>query len=169
MENQDDFEKRLQNLKKPDVMTQHQEYLKLPLLNARKSAAIGWWLVALPSFFLACVVMKYIFKTDMHVIDTLFETLSTFDKAHGWWFSPLLFLLFPLIAAGMNLLSIINIMYNQPHKEMIITIKLRFWNLFLITIGFGIALIVGFYVTHESTSEKVVHKTEHLQQLEKLK
>jgi hypothetical protein len=165
MENQDDFEKRLQNLKKPEVMTQHQEYLKLPLLNAHKSAAIGWWLVALPSFFLACVVMKYVFKVDLHFIDTVFATLSIFDRAHGWWFSPMLFLFFPLVAAGMNLLSLLKIMYDKERNEFKITIKVRFWNLFLIALGFGIALILGFYVITENMMEKTIHRldTPHIE------
>lgn len=141
-------------------MTQHQEYLKLPLLNAHKSAAIGWWLVALPSLFLACVVMKYIFKADLHFIDTLFNTLSVFDRAHGWWFSPLLFLFFPLVAAGMNLLSLLKIMYDKERNEYKITIKVRFWNLFLIALGFGIALIVGFYVVTENTIKKIPYNAE---------
>lgn len=169
MENQDDFEKKLLNLKKPEVMTQHQEYLKLPLLNTRKSAAIGWWLVALPSFFLACVVMKYFFKADLHLIDTLFDTLSDLDRGNGKWFSPLLFFLFPLIAGGMNLLSLLNIMYNKERKEVKITIKVRFWNLFLIAVGFGIALIIGFYVITENTAEKAMHRMERLQTIEKTK
>ncbi|MEZ4905630.1 MAG: hypothetical protein R2822_29640 [Spirosomataceae bacterium] len=169
MENLDDFEKRLQNLKKPDLMTEHQMYLKLPLLHARKSAAIGWWLVALPCFMLACVIMKEIFKADYAVIDTFFNTLSTFDRAHGWWFSPLLFFIFPLMAAAMNLLALLNVIYDKAHKELIITIKLRFWNLFLIVLGFALALIIGFYVIIENSVEKSMHHLEQLKQIEKTK
>jgi len=169
MENLDDFEKKLQNLKKPDLMTEHQMYLKLPLLNARKSAAIGWWLVALPCFMLACVIMKEIFKADYHVIDAFFDTLSTFDRAHGWWFSPLLFLIFPLLAAAMNLLALLNVMYDQARKGVIITIKLRFRNLLLIFIGLGVALIIGFYVIIENSVEKSMQRLEELQRIEKTK
>jgi len=51
-------------------------------------------------------------------------------------------------------------MYDKERNEYKITIKVRFWNLFLIALGFGIALIVGFYVITENTIKKIPHTTE---------
>lgn len=165
----DEFEKRLENLKKPTVMTQHQDYIKLPLLNARKSAAMGWWLVALPSFFLACVAMKYHFNIGTRFTDTFFNTYQQVERSHGWWFSPLLFLIFPLVAAVMNLLSILHIVYNKQHKELIISIKMQFWNLFLIVLGFSIASIISIYIITENMLMKKVHHLENLHKTEQNK
>lgn len=145
MEPMDEFEKKLQNLKKPQVMTEHQAYLKLPILNTRKSAAMGWWLVALPCLLLACVVMQLVSGGSIRVLDMLFSTLEAFDRSHGGWFSPLVFVLFPMVAAGMNLLSLLNVLYDAERRELIITLKVRFWNLFLIFVGFGAALFIGFH------------------------
>ncbi|WP_028663573.1 hypothetical protein [Runella zeae] len=169
MENHEEFEKRMQGLKKPTPATQHQAYLKVPILNTRKSAAIGWWLVLFPLLLLAFLGMKEIFKSDNHVVDTFFDTLTVFDRAHGGWFSPLLFFLFPLIAAGMNLLSLLNIIYDRNTNELIVTIKLRFWNLFLIGIGTSVALIIGFYAVTENMIEKSMQDMERLRHIEHLK
>lgn len=126
-------------------MTEHQDYLKLPLLNTRKSAALGWWLVALPCFLLACVLMQLVSQGSIRVLDMLFNTLEAFDRTHGGWFSPLVFVLFPLVAAGMNLLSLLNVLYNAERRELTITLKVRFWNLFLILLGFAAAFLIGFH------------------------
>lgn len=147
-------------------MTEHQEYIKLPLLNARRSAALGWWLVALPCFFLAAVVMRYHFHAGIRFFDNFFDAFSTLDRAHGWWFSPLLFLLLPLIAAAMNLLSILHVAYSKTTNELTISLKVRFWNIALILIGFGIALVVSFYAISEHISERTIQR--HLHELRQL-
>ena len=52
-----DVDERLNNLKIPSPAIGQNEPLKLTLTGARKSAAIGVWLVAVPLFFLCAVVM----------------------------------------------------------------------------------------------------------------
>ncbi|MBA4851670.1 hypothetical protein [Emticicia sp. BO119] len=153
MENED-FVNKLQRLKKPEIsQTSHQEYIKLPLLNARKSATLGWWLVAIPLFFLVSVFVRSIFTSGqyIHIIDAFLETIAKIDHtSYAWWLNPIVFLLFPIIAGAMNLLSIIHIAYEKQTKEIIISIKLRFWNIVLVIIGFKIVAILGLYLIMEN-------------------
>ena len=64
----------------------------------------------------ACVVMQLVSGGSIRVLDMLFSTLEVFDRSHGGWFSPLVFVLFPMVAAGMNLLSLLNVLYDAERR-----------------------------------------------------
>ena len=58
MKDQEEFLKRMENLKVPDVNpSQHQDMVKMAIMNAGRSAALGLWLVIVPCYFLLCVFM----------------------------------------------------------------------------------------------------------------
>src|SRR4051812_28732003 len=109
-----DIEKKLGSVKVPDTEIKSNESVKLTLVQAKKSAALGVWLVAVPLFFLACVTMKYMFHINMHFVDVLEETVSSLDKGAGTkWLSPLLFMGFPLLSLFFNGLAISHFVINK--------------------------------------------------------
>ena len=148
--NNEDVTKKLDNLKTPQVKDlPHSEPLKLTILNARKSAALGVWLILIPAFFLFSVCMKYYFMQNWHIIDTFEEVMSSLDRSSSTHFlSPLLFVGFPMIAIVLNALSLLHIQLNRSTRELIVTVKLRWPNLLLLCIS---SCILGIFLLYAIT------------------
>ncbi len=50
---QNDFLKKMEGLKKPDVNeVKPSQQFKLVLMNSKKSAALGFWFIVVPCYFL---------------------------------------------------------------------------------------------------------------------
>jgi hypothetical protein len=145
-----DLEKELGNMKMPDSEIKSNESVKLTLVQAKKSAALGVWLVAVPLFFLFCVTMKYMFHVNLHFVDVLEETISSLDKSAGTkWLSPLLFMGFPLLSIFLNGLAITHFEVNNK-KQLIITLKLKWTNIFILLVSCGIVGTFLLYLITEN-------------------
>ena len=151
-----EIEKQLEALETPPFdQIRHQNALKLPILNASRTAAAGFWLVALPAFFLGCVVMKYYFHVNLGFFDTLEDTLADLDRDSFWfWVSPLLLVVAPLVAFVANALAVLHAAFDQSRNELVITVKLRFWNLFLAVVGLGIVAVFCLYLIVENAGHR---------------
>ena len=80
----EDFEKKMEDLKTPRASgVKEPVEIKLAILNAQRSAAMGIWFVVVPCFFIACVFMKYIFHLNLGLLDTFEETISALDRNPG--------------------------------------------------------------------------------------
>ena len=137
----------LENLRHPGLIRQ-------PILHAGRSGTLGFWLVLIPVFFLACVVMKYYFRWDMGLLAT-FESLLVRIDQHPvlFWLQPLLLLAAPLAAVLLNLLAILHVQWDRERRELNINIKLKWWNIFLIAAGLGILGIFTLYLITDSIRE----------------
>lgn len=120
-----------------------QEMLKLTLLSARRSSAIGAVLVALPALFLTFFVVS----------NTLFPGISRWLAGSGARIPislrPVLVFLFlvgfPFIAVIVNLLAITWFRYYPSRRELTISVRMRWPNILIAVIGSALA---AFYILH---------------------
>lgn len=146
-----DIEKKLESMNLPDPDIKTNEPVKIMLLQAKKSAAVGVWLVAVPLFFLFCITMKYFFMIHLHFADVFEEVVSSLDKSVGTkWISPLLFVGFPLIGILLNLLAIMHFEFNKIKKYLVVTIKIKWFNIFILLLSGGVVCIFFLYVITEN-------------------
>ena len=160
MDNEQEFIKQMENLEVPDVdTTQHQQKVKMTIMNADRSAALGVWLVVVPCYFLFCVFMYYFFHIHMSLFQATFDLMAGMDKNPALkYMSPILLVGLPIVSIIINKLAILHVHYqkNGPGipNELLVTIKLRFWNIVLILISLGIVLIFVAYAITENLTLK---------------
>ena len=159
---ENDFLKRMENLKKPDVQAEaSRRQIKLALMSAKKSAAWGVWLLIVPVFFLTCVVVKELFHWKIGIADRFIEWMAGLGKETVTeWVSPVLFVLLPALCVVANLLAIMHFVYDKATKELIVTIKLKWLNLLLALLGLAILGIVLLYGISENAAERAIHRME---------
>jgi hypothetical protein len=149
---QEDFENKLEKMQKPQVNS-HEHYLqlKLTLLNARKSAGIGTALVIVPCIFLFFIFLKYILHLQIPVFTELETWMS--DKNKSLFMKaliPLLLIGTPLIAFIINALAILHFDVNKPQKELLVTIKLKWFNIVVLVISAVVLLCFLLYAAGEN-------------------
>src|SRR5689334_13069790 len=154
----DEFEKKMEGLKTPGVENiSHYRELKLMLVSAKKSAAIGFWFILIPVYFLFCVFMKYYFHVNLHIFDVMVDLMTELDKTPGMkYFSPLLLVGLPLIGIVLNALAILHFKYEKSWKEVQVTIKLRWFNILIIAISAFLVCTFIMYVFIENIHHSYV-------------
>jgi hypothetical protein len=159
---EDDFIKKMDNLKKPEVNTGAAEkQIKLALLNAKKSAAWGIWFLIIPIFFFACVAIKYLLHWNWGIAGNFLDWMADMDKSMAFPIvSILLFILLPGVGVILNLLAIIHFVYNNLTRELIVTIKLKWFNIILAIISVGIIAAVLLYAISENSAERAIQRME---------
>lgn len=162
MKNNDEFLKQMENLKVPDVNpSQHQNTVKMAIMNASRSAALGVWLIAVPCYFLLCVFMFYFFHARMGWFAAMFSLMSGLAKVPFIDFlGPVVLFVLPTVCIIINVLSILHVGVKtidpdrRKVKEVSITIKVKLWNIVLILISLAIVFVFISYVMTESISIK---------------
>lgn len=160
MKNNDDFLQQMENLKVPDVNpSQHQNTVKMAIMNAERSAALGVWLVAVPCYFLLCVFMFYFFHLRMGWFAAMFTLMSGLAKTPFIdVLGPIVLFFLPVICIIINVLSILHVQVQhidpsrRKVKELRITLKIKRWNILLILISLAIVFVFISYVMTESIS-----------------
>ena len=128
----------------------HAALIKPAILDARRSAAIGFWLVATPVFFLACVAMKYFLLWNTGIIQNFEAFWQALDRDRlGFWLQPLVLVIAPAAALLMNLLAVLHIQYDPGRKELNINVKLRWKNLLLAAVALAVLLVFLLYALGE--------------------
>jgi len=157
---ENEFLNKMENLKKPEVNTDaSQRQVRLTLLNARKSAAWGMWFLVIPLFFFCCVAIKYLFHWHWRIANNFIEWIARLDHQTATaWVTPVLFVLLPAIIALINLLAIMHFVYDKLTKELIVTIKLKWFNIFLAIMSLAIVGIVLLYGIIETTAENAIKR-----------
>ncbi|HEY2582042.1 MAG TPA: hypothetical protein VGI43_09550 [Mucilaginibacter sp.] len=162
MKDKDEFLKQMENLQVPDVNPAgHQKTVKMAVMNAERSAALGVWLIVIPCYFLFCVFMYYYFHVRLSWFLAMFDLMSNLDK-NPWlkFLSPLLLVLLPIISIIINTLSIIHVQYQKidpDHsklKEFSVTVKIKIWNILLIMLSFAIICVFVCYAIMENITIK---------------
>lgn len=148
----DDFRKRIEQLKKPEIgELEHMKILKLTLLNARKSAVLGIWLVIIPCYFLFCVVMLHYFNINLRLFEAMEDLIAGFDHTPGLKFlGPLLLVGLPIVAFIINALAIMHFYFDKSAYEINITIKIKWLNLIIMFASLCIVCILLLYVITEN-------------------
>ena len=157
-----DFLSKMENLNKPEVNVEAlQRQIKLALLNTKKSAAWGTWFLIVPIFFFICVTIKYLFHWNWGLADDFIEWIARLDHQSGTgWISPVLFVLLPAVGAVVNLLAIMHFVYDKFTKELIVTIKIKWFNIILAVISIGIIGVIFLYALTENAMERGIRKYE---------
>ena len=151
MEN-DEFSEKLQKMHKPEIESlTHQVQLKVTLLNAKRSTRIGVILVILPCLFLGAVLIKYFLHINLPSFSAFEEWMSEKDQ------NVLIKLLFPLILIGgpilaliLNLLAILHFSFDKKAKELIITLKFKWFNIIVSLICLLILFCFFLYAVGEN-------------------
>ena len=135
--------KDLEQMGVPDPSIGPNAPLKIALTSAKKSAAIGVWLVAVPIFFLCAIVMKYFFHVNLHLIDVFEEMMAHLDKDSSTkWITPVFFVLLPLAGIVLNVLAIAHVEYRRTLRQFIITVKLKYVNMLICLVSLAVVGIV---------------------------
>ena len=156
MKEEDEFLKKMENLNVPEVNpTGHPKMVKMAIMNAERSAALGVWLVAVPCYFLACVFMYYFFNRQVSWFGAMFKLSEGLDKTPGIDFmAPIVLVVLPIVCIIINALAITHVHYEKNAsgkagaREFVISIKLKTWNIVLILISLGIVFVfIAFSMT----------------------
>ncbi len=156
MKEDDDFLKKMENLNVPEVNpTGHPKMVKMAIMNAERSAALGVWLVAVPCYFLACVFMYYFFNRQVGWFGAMFKLSEGLDKTPGIDFmAPIVLVVLPIVCIIINALAITHVHYEKNAsgkvgtKEFVISIKIKTWNIVLILISLAIVFVfIAFSMT----------------------
>src|SRR5918993_348112 len=105
---QNDFLKKMENLKKPEVSADaSRRQIKLAMMSAKKSATWGIWFLIVPVLFLTCITIKELFQWNWGFAEHFTDWIGKLDsRASTKWLTPVLFVLLSAIGAVTNLLAI---------------------------------------------------------------
>lgn len=162
MEDKDEFLKKMENLQVPAANPhEHPKMVKMAILNAERSAALGVWLIIVPCYFLCCVCMYYYFHAKMGWFGAMFMLTSGLHKTPGLDFiAPIIFFILPVVCIIINLLSITHASYQKidPERsnvrEFSFTVKVKIWNIILILLSLAILFAFLSFALTESISIK---------------
>jgi lantibiotic transport system permease protein len=155
-----EFLQKMENLKKPEVHADaSRRQIRLAILNAKKSAAWGIWFLVIPFLFVVSVFIKEFLGWDWGVANTIEEWVGNMDRTARWT-GPVLFFLLPAIAAVTNLLAIVHFLYDKVSKELIVTIRLKWFNIILVVISTVVIGLVCLFVIMENSAERAIHRME---------
>lgn len=158
MKDKDEFLKKMENLKVPEIDPgEHPKMVKMAIMNAERSAALGVWLIVVPCYFLFCVCMYYFFHLRLNWFESMFNLMSSLDKnPYLRFLSPLLLVILPIVNIIINALSIMHVQYTKKGpeqgklREFNITIKVKIWNILLILISLAIVFTFIAYIITEN-------------------
>lgn len=158
-----DFLHKMENLKKPEINADaSRRQVRVAIMNARKTATWGIWLLVIPFLFLVSVTIKEILRWDWGIANTITEWMGALDRSVPFA-GPVLVIIFPAVAALINLLSIKHFVYDRTTKELIVTLKIKWLNIILILISIAIIAVFSLYVIMENSAERAIHRTEQQQ------
>lgn len=160
MKDKDEFLKQMENLQVPDINPeQHPRMVKMAIMNAERSAALGVWLIVMPCYFLLCVFMYYFFHIHSGWFAAMFTLLSSLDKTpYIDFLGPLILVVLPIVCIIINALSIIHVQVEKhgpqqsKAREFGITIKIKPLNILLILISLAVVFVFIAYVMTQSIS-----------------
>lgn len=153
----DKIEEFMENIEQPAVdVSGHQREFRLTLFNTKKSAILGIALLILPLLFLSGVIFKHYLQIDLGILTSVYEWIGDIDRKYGDssilnWIIRILLLFGPLIAIGINLISILHIRYEKTQKEIVMSLKIKWLNWIIITVCLTIFIIFFLYLILENT------------------
>ncbi|MGN6396621.1 MAG: hypothetical protein ACTHMI_13715 [Mucilaginibacter sp.] len=162
MKEENEFLKKMETLKVPEVNpAQHPGMVKMAIMNAQRSAALGVWLIIVPCYFLLCVLMYYYFHIKAGWFGSMFTLIAGLENIKGMdFFAPVIFLLLPVICIIINALAITHVSFQRMDtdrgkaRELNITIKIKMLNIVLILISIAILFAFLSFAMTESISIK---------------
>lgn len=147
-----EFEDELKSLNKPQLKKpDNMETIKLTVLNTKRSAIAGIWLIAIPCIFLFMVCMKYILGINIGLFDWIENIFIRLDKYQfAYIINPILFIVLPLTGLAINLLAICHFSFNKTARELGITLKLKWTNIIIALISLLCVAVILTYLFTEN-------------------
>jgi hypothetical protein len=161
MKDKDEFLKQMENLQVPDINPAHQKIVKMAIMNAGRSAALGVWLIVVPCYFLLCVCMYYCFhqRVGTSWFASMYTLMSGLDKtSYIDFMAPLILFVFPIVAIVINALAIVQVDFQKlgsnhgKVREFTVTVKIKPINILLIIISLIVISVFLSYSMTESIS-----------------
>ena len=148
----------MEHLEQPSVnVDAHQKEFRLTLLNTKKTAILGIVLLILPLLFLSGVVLKHYMGVDFGFLTSVYEWIGNMDQKYGDssivnWMIRLLLLVGPLVAIGINLISMLHVRFEKTHREVVMSFKLKWLNWIIILVCCVIFATFFFYLLVENAT-----------------
>jgi hypothetical protein len=144
--NPEDFQKKMEGLKMPKSEAVPPKELRMAIVSARRSAALGAWFVIVPWLFFIAMVIKHMFNVNLGLIETFEEMMSALDHDPStWWIGPFLILGLPVVSIIINTLAITHFKWESFTGSLIVSVRMKWINLAVLLVSFT---IVGIFVLH---------------------
>lgn len=148
----------MENLKAPQVNPEPPLELKLAIINADRSATLGFWFIVLPYFFLGCMVMKYEFQTDLSLLDTITNGIHVIDKDPiAWWLQPIILIGLPIVGVILNILSITHFKWDKATSLLSVSVKMKWYNILVLLASLFILKLLAVYLLVENFQVRPGH------------
>jgi hypothetical protein len=163
MKDKNEFIKEMENLQVPaaDPSAHHQNSVKMAIMNANRSAALGAWLIAVPCYFLLCVFVYYYSHGQSNWFEAMFNVIDNMDNT-PWLdiLAPIVLFILPIVCIIINVLAITHVQYRQVgearrYREFSFTIRIRWWNVLLIVLSI---LIITAFIAFAMTESISISK-----------
>ena len=147
MEN--DISKELKNLQEMEIQSNAaKDVIKIPILSTRVSNRATIVLAIVPILFITGVIFAEYLKLDWKLFTGFYEWVVNLDQEYGDssvlnWILRFLILGGPAVIVFINLLSVLHVYFNRPQKEIIFTIKLKWFSILIVL--FGCAFFLYFF------------------------
>ena len=143
------LEQQLENIHVPEVTPlHHQQQLKLTILNAKKSATISLWLLAVPFV----VLFGGFMQSALHIMLPPWSWLVKYSPLMPLWLRLGIFvcvvIILPLVAVFINVLGVLWFKYDKAEHVLQIAVRMRRTNVIIITIA---AILALFFIGHTIT------------------
>ena len=149
----------MEDLPVPDPELSPDQNLKKTILNTQTSARIGIPLIILPGILLISMILKEELGINLGIINAMTEFIGNLDKSpYTGWLSPVIFLLLPVMAIIIFLLSITHFSYNKENHILQINIKFRTFNIMLLLIAGAILGTITLYLILENLNHFMLDK-----------
>jgi len=133
----ENFEKKLENMTKPEIQgLKHEILLADAIINAKDKSVVSWWWLSVPAFVILMLMMKSIFMPGTTFISNIHEMEST-QK----YMSIIFFLISPLILIMINALTIKKIYFLSGSPKSIRFLGTIWYNVIIIILSLLILII----------------------------
>jgi len=136
----ENFEKKLENMTKPEIQgLKHEILLADAIINAKDKSVVSWWWLSVPAFVILMLMMKSIFMPGTTLISNIHEIEST-QK----YMSIIFFLISPLILIMINALTIKKIYFLSGSPKSVNFLGTIRYNVLVIILSLLILIIYLF-------------------------
>jgi hypothetical protein len=131
------FEKKLKEMKKPEIsQLKHEDLLSKAIINAKDKSVVSWWWLSVPIFIILMLLMKSKFMPGTSVISNMHE-LETNQKL----ISVIFFLISPLGLILVNALTIKKIHFLSGSPKSLSFLEAIWFNILIIVVSACILII----------------------------
>jgi hypothetical protein len=133
----ENFEKKLENMTKPEVPElKHETLLADAIINAKDKSVVSWWWLSVPVFVILMLMMKSIFMPGTTLVSNMHDIENTQKNV-----SLIFFLISPLILIIINAFTIKKIHFLSGSPKWINFLGTVWYNVFIIVASILILII----------------------------